>query len=126
MLTIMTFSHQSTKALSPMLYKSFIISVLTYCLPVLFTCMYAKHKKRLRKFFGDGKKIGIDNIGDLDTLIDNRSKNLIMNFILDDEHFINDFLTKLPSGRYRAIKYRSSWGRDCFLRSMISQLNKIF
>ena len=62
-----------------MLFKSFIISVLTYCLPVLFTCMYAKHKKRLRKFFGDGKKIGIDNIGDLDTLIDNRSKNLIMN-----------------------------------------------
>ena len=87
--------------------------------------MYAKHKKRLRKFFGDGKKIGIDNIGDLDTPIDNWSKNLIMNFILQDEPFINDFPTKLPSGRYRAIKYRSSWGRDCFLGSMISQLNKI-
>ena len=31
MLTIMTFSHQSTKALSSMLFRSFIISVLTYC-----------------------------------------------------------------------------------------------
>jgi len=26
-----------------------------------------------------------------------------------DNHFLNDFLEKCPSGRYRTIKYRSTW-----------------
>ena len=126
MFVVKTFCNQSTSALSSMLFKSFIISILTYCLPVLYTCIYAKDKKRLRKFFSLGDKLGIQNIGDLDSLMDKRSMNLIMNYIHDDEHFINDFLPKLPSGRYRAMKYRSTCGRDCFLRSIISTLNKIF
>ena len=108
-----------------MLFKSFIISILTYCLPILYTSIYAKDKKRLRKFFKDANRLSIENISDLDSIIDNRTKNLILNYIHDDEHFINDLLPKLPSGRYRTMKYRSSWGRDSFLRSMILSLNNI-
>ena len=111
---------------SSMLFKSFIVSILTYCLPVLYTSIYAKDKKRLRKFFKDANNLNIPNISELDCIIDNRTKNLILNYILDDDHFINDFLQKLPSGRYRTIKYRSSWGRDSFLRNMILSLNNIF
>jgi hypothetical protein len=91
----------------------------------LYTSIYAKDKKRLRKFFKDANNLNIPNISDLDGIIDNRTKNLILNSILDDDHFINDFLPKLPSGRYRTIKYRSSWGRDSFLRNMILSLNTI-
>ena len=103
----------------------FIISILTYCLPILHTPIYAKDKKRQTKFFKDANRLSIENISDLDSIIDNRTKNLILNYIHDDEHFINDLLPKLPSGRYRTMKYRSSWGRDSFLRSMILSLNNI-
>ena len=123
---VRTFCHTSTKLLSSMLFKSFIISILTYCLPILYTSIYAKDKKRLRKFFKDANNLSIHDISDLDSIIDKRTKNLIMNYIHDDEHFINDYLPKLPSGRYRTIKYRSSWGKDSFLRSMILFLNNIF
>ena len=111
---VRTFCYTSTKLLSSMLFKSFIISILTYCLPILYTSIYAKDKKRLRKFFKDANRLSIENISDLDSIIDNRTKNLILNYIHDDEHFINDLLPKLPSGRYRTMKYRSSWGTDIF------------
>ena len=42
-----------------------------------------------------------------------------------DEHFINDFLDKCPSGRYSTMKYRGASGRDCFLRHLIHTLNSI-
>ena len=123
---VKTFCHTSTKLLSSMLFKSFIISILTYCLPILYTSVYAKNKKRMRKFFKDAYHLNIQNISDLDSIMNNRTKNLILNYIHDDEHFINDFLPQLPSGRYRTIKYRSSWGKDSFLRTMILSLNNIF
>lgn len=71
-------------------------------------------------------RVYLEDIGDLDTIMNDRSKNLILNYIHDDNHFINDFLNQLPSGRYRAIKYRSAWGRDCFLRTIITTLNDVF
>ena len=48
-----------------------------------------------------------------------------MSFIHDDEHFIHGFQEQLPSGRYKKLKIRSTWGKDCFLRSMIHKLNDI-
>ena len=80
----------------------------------------------MRKFFKQASRLNIQNIGDLDSIIDNRTKNLILNYIHDDDHFINDFLPKLPSGRYRAIQHRTAWGKDSFLRSMVLTLNNIF
>ena len=41
------------------------------------------------------------------------------------DHFINDFLDKCPSGRYRTVKYRGASGRDCFLRHILHTLNSI-
>ena len=38
-----------------------------------------------------------------------------MSYIHDGEHFINDFLEQLLSDRFRTLKYRSAWGKDCFL-----------
>ena len=98
-----------------MLFKSFIISFLTYCLPILYPSIYAKGKKRLQKFFKDANHLDIQNISNLERIIDNRTKNLILNYIYYDyEHFINEFLPQLPSGRYRTMKYGSSWGKTAF------------
>ena len=63
---IRTFLYQSTKPLASMLFKSFIISVLTYCLPILYTSVYAKDKRDLRKIFNDGSRLGLFNIDTLD------------------------------------------------------------
>ena len=48
----------------------------------------------------------------------------LLQMIHDSDHFINNFLEQCPSGRYRHTKYRSSWGRDSFLRSMSIKLNE--
>jgi hypothetical protein len=50
---------------------------------------------------------------------------LLLQYINDDKHFINDFLEKCPSGRYRTIKYRTTWGRGSFLRQAALKLNKL-
>ena len=125
MFIIRTFMYKSTKPLACMLFKSFIVSVITYCLPILYTSIYARDKKDLRRVFKAGSKLGLDVDDDLDKFIDNRAHNLIFTLILDDDHFINDFLDKLPSGRYRSMKYRTAWGKDSFLRSMIMKLQEV-
>ena len=118
------FVYLSSKPLSNMLFKSFIVSVITYCLPIFFTSIYASDKKCIRKVFMDGIKLGIEHPG-IDALMTKQTRTLAMRYIHDDEHFINDFLDKCPSGRYRTMKYRGAWGRDCFLRHLIHTLNSI-
>ena len=119
MFIIRTFLYQSTKPLASMLFKSFIMSILTYCLPILYTSIYSRDKKDLRKFFKQGDKLGLENIGDLDSIMAQRTKTLCLQLIHDDNHFMNNFLHTLPSGRYRSFKYRTAWGKDSFLRHMI-------
>ena len=124
MYIVRNFVYLSSTTLASMLFKSFIISLLTYCLPILYTSLYAKDKKQLRHFFKEALKLGIKDLGDIDNLIDNRTKTLLLQYIHDDNHFLNNFLEKCPSGRYRTIKYRSTWGRDSFLRQAALKLNK--
>ena len=109
-----------------MLFKSLILSVITYCLPIFFTSIYASDKKCIRQVFIDGIKVGIENPG-IDALMTKQTRTLAMRYIHEDEHLINDFLDKCPSGRcrYRTMKYRGARGRDCFFRHLIHILNSI-
>ena len=126
MYIVRAFLYKSTKSLSAVLFKSFIISILTYCIPTLYPCVYAKEKRPMRTFFKVADRQELSGISDLDTIIDKRTKTLIMSYIHNEEHFINDFLEQLPSGRYRTLKYCSAWGQDQFLRLIIHGLNDIF
>ena len=114
--------NQRTKPLASL---SFIVSILTYCLPIQFTSIYSRDKKALRKFFKQGDRLGLD-IGDLDSVISKRTRNLSLQIIHDDEHILNSFLEKLLSGRYRSLKYKTAWGKDSFLRHLILILQDIF
>ena len=59
-----------------MLNKSFIISIPKYCLPILYSCIYAKDQKRLRKFFNDDENsLSIQDISDLHGIIDKQTKH---------------------------------------------------
>ena len=115
----------SSKPLASMLFKRFVVSLLMYCLPVLHTSIYAKDKKLLRKVFNDAKNFWLD-VGDLDTIVKQRTKTIIMCCFSDEDHFIHNFLECCPSGHLRHIKYQSSWSKDCFLRQMCITLNGIF
>ena len=66
--------------------------------------------------------LGIDH-PNIDILIADRKKTLALRYIRDDDHFINDFLSQCPSGRYRTVKYKTMWGRDSFLRNLMHVLN---
>ena len=98
--------------------------MITYCLSIFFTSIYASDKKCIRKIFIDGIKLGIGHPG-IDALMTKQTRTLAMRYIHDDEHFINDNLDKCPSGRYRTMNYRGTSGRDCFLRHLIHTLNSI-
>ena len=97
-----------------------LAGILLYSYLVSFCICYAKF------FFEDADRHELPGISDLNTIIDKRTKKWIMSYIHDEEHFINGFLEKLPSGRYRTLKYCGAWGKVCFLRSMIHSLIYIF
>ena len=73
-------------------------------------------------FFKEAANLGLE-VGDLDCLIKKRTKALAMTHFHDDADFLNDFLEKCPSGRYRTMKYRSALGKDSFVRHLIHTLN---
>ena len=62
----------------------------------------------------DAEKLSLDDIDSLGTLVSKNTKNFMLQLMHDNEHFIHDFVEKCPSGRYRHMKYRTSWGKDCF------------
>ena len=49
MYVVKNFLYLSSKPLACMLFKSFVVSLLMYCLPVLFTSVYARDKKLRRR-----------------------------------------------------------------------------
>ena len=46
--------------------------------------------KCLREFFKDANRLSIEDISDLDSIIEKRTKNLLLNYIHDDENLIHD------------------------------------
>jgi len=124
MYIVKNFVYLSSKPLANMLFKSFIMSRVAYCLPIIFTCIYASDKKAIRKIFKDCLKLGIEYLN-IDLHIQKLTKELAIKYIIDNDHFNNNFLSQCPSGRYRTIKYRGAWGRDSFLRHLVNTLNKL-
>ena len=114
MYIVKNFVYFSSKPLANMLFKSFIMSLISYCLAIIFTCIYAK--KAIRKIFKDCSKFGIEYHIDLN--IQKITRTLAIKYIEDDDHFINEFLSQCPSGRYRAVKYREALGRDSFYATL--------
>ena len=79
------FAYFSSKPLANMLFKSFIMSLISYCLPIIFTCIYASDIKAIRKIFKDCFKLGIEYL-DIDSHIRKLTKTLAIKYIKDDDH----------------------------------------
>ena len=94
------FLYLSSKPLAWMLFESCVI---TDVLPTSFI-----HQSILQR-----QERIIDNLG---TLVSKRTKHFMLQLVRDNEHFIHDFIVKCLSERYWHMKYRTSLGKDCFLR----------
>ena len=98
MYIVKNFVYFSSKPLANMLFKSFIMSLISYYF--IFTCIYASDKKAIRKIFKDCFNLGIE--------YHDITETLAIKYIEDDDHFVNEFFSQCPSGSYRTVKYRGA------------------
>ena len=104
------------------LFRSFILSVIFYCLPVFFNHVSSQNKANVNKLFKIARKLGIAI--DFTTEYDKAFKTYVLKSFLNDENFIHNFLEQMPSGRIRSFKWRTSVGKNSFIRSAVTVLNK--
>jgi hypothetical protein len=110
------------KNLLKIMHCSFIESVILYCIPVIFFFMYDKDRKCIAKFHKSAKKQQFSDHLFMD-IVDKRLKSYALKIFLDDTHPIHDFINRLPSGRLQSVKFRSSIGKNSFLRHFILLIN---
>ena len=119
-----TILYLSTKPLACMMFERFIVSLIMYCLQVLYPAMYQRDKKDILNIFKDATQLGLELGYDLDPIVNNHTKSRIMQIYMDDEHFMQELLKHCPSGRLRHSKYRTPLGKDCFSYHMCIYINK--
>lgn len=112
----------SSPTLLAQLYNSFVASHVFYCLIIFYSNLSSTDKQALKKVHEQGRRL-LGHNTTLDQIIKNKTASYAWKIFIDQQHFIHDFLNKLPSGRIQTFKFRSTIGRDCFLRKMILLVN---
>ena len=79
-----------------MLIEGFVVSLLMYCLSILYTSLYSRDKKEMGMISKDAEKLSLDDIDSLGTLVSKNTKNFMLQLVHDNEHFIHDFIEKCP------------------------------
>ena len=69
------------------------MSLVSYCIPFIFTCVCASDKKAIKNIFKDCSKLGIE-YHDIDLPILKLTKTLVIKYIKGDNHVINNFLSQ--------------------------------
>ena len=107
-----------------LLFKCFILSTLMYCTPVYYQHLSASNKAIFNKIFKIVRKIGIK--ADFSKEYEGLFKNYVLRSFHGEDHFIHQVLERMPSGRFRAVKWRTTAGRGSFIRNAVHLLNEIF
>ena len=63
-----------------------IMSLISYCIPIIFTCIYASDEKATRTIIKDCFKLGIE-YHDIDSHVQKLTKTLAIKYIEDDGPF---------------------------------------
>ena len=85
MYIVRLFYNQGSKQLATMMNKSFVLSVLMFCMPVLFPSLFVN-------VISSTQRLDLDSIADFDTLISKRVKPTALKLYHDDDHFINSII----------------------------------
>ena len=115
MYIVRLFYNLGSKQLATMMFKSFVLSVLMFCMPVLFPSLYVKDKDKLRSIISSAQRLGLDSIADFDTLISKHMKSTALKLFHDDDHFINPIIEGCRSGRCRLFKTCPAWELTVFI-----------
>ena len=59
MYIVRLFYNLGSKQLATMMFKSFVLSVLMFCMPVLFPTLYVKDKDKLRNIISSAQRLGL-------------------------------------------------------------------
>jgi hypothetical protein len=115
-----------TEKLITTCYKSFIESVITYHLVVLYSHLSADSKKKLKSVIRTaGYLSGELTFTPVDDLYSNILKVKSLRMIAtEDEPLLR--LNQLPSGRYQSVKFRVQIRAKCFRAECIKYLNSVF
>ena len=104
------------------LFSGFVESIILYCLPVFYNSLSASNKKELSKFHKRAVKYNMSPHS-LDFIANQRLRITALKAFLDENHFIHQFLVRLPSGRIQTFKHRTLIGKSSFIRHIILFLN---
>ena len=104
------------------IFSSFVESCFFYCLLVIFTNLYDRDIKSIRKVYKTASSYGLENCG-FDCIVKERMNTFISHIQKDEHHPFHSFLTKLRSGRLQSYKHRAAIGSDSFIRHFINVVN---
>ena len=102
-------------------YKSFIESIITYHLVLVYSHMNAYCKRKLKYVIKTSEYLA----GDLVFISAKDLKTKSLRMIATDNEPILE-LYQLPSGRYQTVRYRVQLRAKCFRSECIKYLNTIF
>ena len=77
----------------------------------------------LRQIYRAADRMGVADIGTLDSRLDARYKTYFMRIYFDESHPMHNFLRSLPSGRLLSYKARCACGTNSFIKHMIDFIN---
>jgi hypothetical protein len=105
-----------------LLFRSFVMSIVMYCAPVYFHHLTASAKSDINKLFKLASKLGID----IELLPESEKhfSTYVLRSFFNPGHFIYE-LDRMPSGRFRALKWRTTVGKNSFFRHAILFLNNL-
>ena len=106
------------------LFRSFIESILFYCITIFYSHIYSNDKKAIKSFFKEAKFYGAELDCDIDARISELGRTYSLRIFHDDNHFIHNLLERMPSGRLRTHRVRASIGKECFYGLFIKNVNK--
>ena len=110
-----------------MLYKSVVMSVMTYCIVLLYDALSSLDKSKLSRLQSLAQKIIGSNVllTDISSVYDSRLLAKILQIYNDLTHPLNDKLVLLPSGRrLRSASTKSVKYNKTFVLTAITALNR--
>ena len=117
-------SFEVSREILVQVYKSIVLSIITFCLPVWYGSCRLKEKTKLQKCVREaGKIVGADQ----ESIIYNYNKasfNSALSISNDKQHPLSHYFQLLPSGRrYNVPRNRTNRHRNTFIPAGIKLVN---
>ena len=106
-----------------LLFRTFIQSIIMYCAPIFMQHVSAQNKTSISRIFSIATRFGVN----AEFLIQYEQifKEYVLRSYLNPEHFLHHHIESMPSGRLRSVKFRTTKGKNCFLKNAVNLINDV-